>query len=331
MAGESLKGLREERGWSQTELAAWLNKSLGRKYDRAQISRWESGSERTPKAVVDAVETERRTDRPRHAIVVMCGSAKGGVSKTTSALCIAYCLLAQGSKVLLIDCDSQGSATVHLGYSPTQMDQMEVERRTLYYALADDRPLADYIIQTPEPRLDLLPAFMSLADADVELALGKLAPLRQRIGEVRNQYDFIVLDTAPNLGAVTVSALEASDLLLVPCQTEALALVGLRNVLHSLENLRRRRNPGLRMLGILPTLFSARLTQDQATLEDLRRGYGDRYRIFDPIPRATVFAQAAASGVIPLAAVKNIPGRAVFEEIAAAARAAAKEMKAHVA
>jgi chromosome partitioning protein len=330
MAGESLKALREERGWSQTELALWLNEKLGRKYDRAQISRWEGSAERTPKTVADTVEEERSVERPRHASVIMCGNQKGGVAKTETALCLAYCLLGQGAKVLLVDCDSQGSATVHLGYSPQQIDDMEKAHRTLYYALADDRPFTDYIIQTPEPRLDLVPAFVSLSDADVELALGKLTTIRQRIAEVRNHYDYIVLDTAPNLGAVTVSALEASDLLLVPVQTEALALVGLRHVLRSLENLRRRRNPGLRMLGILPTLFSARLTQDQATLEDLRVGYGNRIRVFDPIPRATVYSQAAAAGVIALSAVRNVPGRTVFEEVAAAVRTAAKE-KIHVA
>jgi len=204
---------------------------------------------------------------------------------------------------------------------------MEVERRTLYHALADDRPFTDYVLQTSEPRLDLVPAFVSLSDADVELATGKLTTLRQRIAEVRHLYDYIILDTAPNLGLVTVGALEASDLLLVPVQTESLALVGLRHVLRSLDGLRRRRNPHLEVLGILPTLFSARLTQDQATLADLRRDYGGRYRIYDPIPRATVYGQAAAAGVITLSAVKNVPGRAVFEQVAADVRAAAAERK----
>ncbi|WP_372395383.1 AAA family ATPase [Azospirillum sp. HJ39] len=327
MAGESLKGLREERGWSQGELAAWLNEKLGRKYDRSQVSRWESAAERTPKTVAELVETERGSDRPRHATVVMAGNQKGGTAKTETSLCLAYCLLAQGARVLLVDCDSQGSATVHLGYSPTQIDRMEAERQTLYYALADDRPFTDYILQTSEPRLDLVPAFVSLSDADVELATGKLTTIRHRIGEVRHLYDYIVLDTAPNLGLVTVGALEAADLLLVPVQTESLALVGLRHVLRSLEGLRRRRNPHLEVIGILPTLFSARLTQDKATLEDLWRAYGERYRIYDPIPRATVYGQAAAAGVITLSAVKNVPGRAVFEQVAADVRAAARARK----
>src|SRR5688500_1935825 len=111
MAGESHKTLREERGWSQSEMALWLNEKLGRKYDRAQISRWEGSAERTPKTVADTVEEERCVDRQRHASVIMCGNQKGGVAKTETALCLAYCLLGQGAKVLLIDCDSQGSAT----------------------------------------------------------------------------------------------------------------------------------------------------------------------------------------------------------------------------
>lgn len=328
--GKALRELREQRGWSQFDLAQWLNATLERRYDKAQCSRWERGAESVPVKVAELVARELTSDRPRNAVIIACGNQKGGVAKTETATCLAYLLRERGAKVLLVDCDSQGNASIHIGLTARRIDELEETRRTLYYAMVDDeRAFTDFILPTDEPRVDLVPAFMSLAEADFELASPKgLVTIKERLAEVRDRYDYVILDTAPNLGLVTIGAFEAADLLLVPVQTEAFALLGLKRLMQTVERLQNRKNRNLRVLGLLPTLFGARNSQDQASLEELQRNYGSRFRIFAPVPRATVYGQAAAAGIFTLSLGGRIPGRDAFEEVAAAVREAKEALHA---
>ncbi|NYZ13848.1 AAA family ATPase [Azospirillum sp. RWY-5-1] len=328
--GEALRALREQRGWSQLELAQWLNAALDRKYDKAQCSRWERSAEAVPVKVAELVAHELLESQPRNAVIIACGNQKGGVAKTETATCLAYLLRERGARVLLVDCDSQGNASIHVGLTARRIDELEETRRTLYYAMVDDKTaFTDFILPTDEPRVDLVPAFMSLAEADFELASAKgLVTIKERLAEIRDQYDYVILDTAPNLGLVTIGAFEAADLLLVPVQTEAFALLGLKRLMQTVERLQHRKNRNLRVLGLLPTLFSARNSQDQASLEELQRNYGSRFPIFPPVPRATVYGQAAAAGVFTLSVGGKIPGRDAFEDVANAVRHAKETLHA---
>ncbi|MBP2299747.1 AAA family ATPase [Azospirillum picis] len=334
IGGDDMRQMRERRGENQTQFADWLNGQLGRSYTKAKISRWESGAERIPQQLVDFLAGQTAgqppAGRPRSATFLAVANQKGGVGKTATAVNLAYALTEGGSRVLLIDCDSQSNATVHVGIGNAAIVALEQQRKTLYYVLRSEEPLTSVIMPTDERGLDLAPAGLSLADADVELAADSTGGLvlREKLDEVRQTYDFVVMDCAPNLGLVTANALSAAELVVVPVQTEALALLGVKRLVDTIGRIRRRVNPALRIAGIIPTMYNDRLTQDRATLQELRESYADQVPVFPPIPRATVYSKAAAAGMITLAGDPKAPGAETFREVARQIRAYAQRREA---
>jgi chromosome partitioning protein len=325
MRGEDIKAFREGRSLNQPEFAGWLNKNLGRKYDKAKISRWENGTEKVPAPVISFILKEKIGIVTKHGPALICVAAnrKGGVGKTAFTVNTAS-LLAKHFKVLLIDADPQANATIHLGINSIQRER---EEKTLYYALRASVEahrahgkafdLSEYIVTT-DGGLDVIPSGMRLGDAEAELqsqSSGDCA-LRECLDDgARQTYDFIFVDTPPHFGMLTRNALTAATTVVIPCQTEMLSVTGVEFLLENLDMIRRRANPGVNVIGILPTMFNARLTQDQASLDDIRRLFGVKMRIFDPIPRATVYAQAVAAGQAALAAVPDAPGYEVYQSV----------------
>ncbi|MDQ2104671.1 AAA family ATPase [Azospirillum isscasi] len=330
LGGDEMRQLRERRGENQTQFADWLNDGLGRSYTKAKISRWEGGAERIPQQVQDFLADQTTEDRPRSATFLAIANQKGGVGKTATAVNLAYALTEGGARVLLIDCDSQSNATVHVGVGNAAIVDLEQQRKTLYFVLRSDEPITSVIVPTGERGLDLVPAGLSLADADVELAADSTGGLvlREKLDEVRGTYDFVVMDCAPNLGLVTANALSAAELVIVPVQTEALSLLGVKRLVDTITRIRRRVNPRLKIAGIIPTMYNERLTQDRATLQELRESYADQVPVFPPIPRATVYGKAAAAGMITLAGDPGAPGAETFREVARQIRAYATQREA---
>ncbi|KAA0679822.1 AAA family ATPase [Roseomonas genomospecies 6] len=344
MRGEDIKAFREGRTLNQPDFAAWLNEKLGRKYDKAKISRWENGSEKVPAPVISLLLQEKIGPVTRHGPALICAAAnrKGGVGKTAFTVNTAT-LLARHFKVLLIDADPQANATIHLGINSIERER---EEKTLYYALkasvealksrGKGFDLGDYIVTT-DSGLDVIPSGMRLGDAEAELqsqSSGDCALRECLDGGARQSYDFIFVDTPPHFGMLARNALTAANTVAIPCQTEMLSVAGVEFLLENLDMIRRRANPGVSVLGILPTMFNARLTQDQASLDDIRNLFGTKLRVFGPIPRATVYAQAVAAGRAALEAVPDAPGYEVYQAVADALiqeRARMPEVMAHVA
>jgi|tagenome__1003787_1003787.scaffolds.fasta_scaffold20922568_1 chromosome partitioning protein len=332
MVGEEMKTARERRGWAQQDLASWLNEQLGRRYDRQKISRWESGAERIPKQVSDllaegqsgvfakAVEQESAvsdagTAAHGPALVVAIANQKGGVAKTATAVNLAHLLDTMSMRVLVIDADPQASATIHLGLSPRDMMHAG---RTLASVFSADRPLLDCVQPITTSGVMLIPSSLDLAKTETDLLSEPLAALalRERLVEARAQFDVILIDCPPNLGMMATNAFGAADAILVPCQTELLAIEGIDYLLETVTKIRRRGNPILEILGILPTLYSARNSQDRASLADIHERFSDRLPIFPPVPRATVYAQAVAAGRPAVEADPRAPGADVYREVA---------------
>jgi len=169
------------------------------------------------------------------------------------------------------------------------------------------------------PNLDLVPSSIALAAAESDLrqdVTSAMTAMDEALDSVRSQYHAIVIDCAPVIGVVTLNALATADYALTPCQTEPHAIIGLEHLYDTIGKVRRRNNPLLQILGIVPTMYNARLSQDRASLEDIHSLWGQTVRIFEPIPRATVYAQAAGANVITLAGDAGAPGLETYVDVA---------------
>ncbi len=319
--GNIMKAVREKRGATGEQFAAMLNQRLSRRYDKAKISRWESGGEAIPPDVAGVIALWRlsyeRTGKP---VITAVALQKGGTGKSTTTIGLAFVLAIAGARVLIVDNDSQGNATLHTGFTESSIAKLAKEGRTLHHTLLGETETRKAISRTSIANLDILPASIHLAVAEMKLANGtgdeaKLR-LKQVIADVRDDYDFVVIDTGPSLGLLTLSALAAAHRVLIPVQTESFAITGFHHLIDTVDDVRKRLNNGLQVLGILPTMYSARQSQDRESLDEIRKKAGSAVRVFEPIPKSTIYAQAAAGRRIPHDVDPGAPGLSSYIAIA---------------
>jgi len=315
---EELKGIRQARNENQADFATWLNSQLDRRYTKAQISRWECGSDPIP-SVLEVLLREKTPVPGKPSLtttILSVANQKGGVGKTTTAVNISYGLAKKGYRVLMIDVDPQANLTIHVGQNPFSLDR---EKKTLYYALFQknepaegtnahqgifdaEEPefsLSEFIIPASESvPLFLVPSSISLASADMELLSepGADRVLKEALRSVSKDFDFIVLDCPPQFGYLTTNALTASHLTLIPVQCELLAQVGIPLLFNTISKIRRRGNRNLEVLGILPTMANLRQTEDRNVLKAIKDTWGDKITVFPSVARSTVYAQSTAAG-----------------------------------
>ena len=228
------------------------------------------------------------TEEPSLQRVIVFANQKGGVAKTTTTLNLAVAFKEQGFRVLVIDLDPQGNLTMSQGMNPDSIE------RSMFDVLVHRLPISE-IIHVAE--VDVAVSSIDLAGAELALSsmIGRERALEKSLLEVRDKYDFIMIDTPPSLGLLTINAFVAATGVIVPVQCEYLSLRGLVQLENTLAMVRENLNPDVKIEGILPTMFDRRTLHSREAVEILEENFGDL--VFKTRIRKTVrYAEAPVKG-----------------------------------
>jgi chromosome partitioning protein len=245
---------------------------------------------------------------PGETQVIALANQKGGVAKTTTTLNLGVAFAEQGFKVLLVDLDPQGNLTMSQGLNPDTIE------RSMFDVLVHRMPITQ-VIETRE--VDIAVSSIDLAGADMALSsqIGRERALEKGLAPVRDNYDFILIDTPPSLGLLTINAFVAATGVLVPVQTEYLSLRGLVQLENTLSMVRENLNPKVSIIGIVPTMYDKRITHSREADEILRENFGGL--VYKTRIRKTIrFAEAPVKGTSVLAYEPNGEAAGMYRDLA---------------
>ncbi|PEI86837.1 sporulation initiation inhibitor protein Soj [Bacillus toyonensis] len=223
--------------------------------------------------------------------IIAIANQKGGVGKTTTSVNLGAGLAQVGKKVLLVDIDAQGNATTGVGIEKSELDQC------IYNVLVEDADVQGVIRKPATENLDVLPATIQLAGAEIELVptISREVRLQRALQPVRDEYDYIIIDCPPSLGLLTINALTAADSVIIPVQCEYYALEGLSQLLNTVRLVQKHLNKDLAIQGVLLTMLDARTNLGIQVIDEVKKYFRDKvYRSI--IPRNVRLSEAPSHG-----------------------------------
>ncbi|MFZ4862601.1 ParA family protein [Sphingobacterium sp. Mn56C] len=224
--------------------------------------------------------------------IIAIANQKGGVGKTTTSINLAASLAVLEYKTLLVDADPQANSTSGIGFDPRNI------KASVYECLVNDLSPREAIQATDTPNLDLLPAHIDLVGAEIEMINlnEREYKMKKMLDEVKDEYDFVIIDCSPSLGLITINALTASDSVIIPVQCEYFALEGLGKLLNTIKIVQNRLNTNLEIEGILLTMYDVRLRLSNQVVDEVRTHFTNL--VFDTIiQRNTRLSEAPSFGI----------------------------------
>jgi len=251
--------------------------------------------------------------------IITIANQKGGVGKTTTTINLAASLAKKGKKVLIIDVDPQTNATTSLGFNRNDYEY------NVYHVLTGIKKISEVILKTEIENLDIVPANIGLVGIDKEFynssKKNRELLLKKALEPVNDKYDYIMIDSPPALGPITINALGAADSVIIPIQCEFFALEGLAQLLNTINLLKKSINPKLRIKGFLPTMYSENNNLSKQVLDDLSHHFKDKLFLdnrndFIIIPRNVKVAESPSFGKPVIEYAKKSKGAIAYTDLA---------------
>ncbi|MHB8171696.1 MAG: ParA family protein [Thermincolia bacterium] len=243
--------------------------------------------------------------------IMAIANQKGGVAKTTTAVNLSSCLATMGKRVLLVDMDPQGNTSSGMGVEKEKLEHC------IYDLLINEAPLSSVLLPSEIQGLDIIPATIQLAGAEIELVtvISREVKLKKALTSAKEKYDYIIIDCPPSLGLLTLNALTAADSLIIPIQCEYYALEGLGQLMNTINLVQKHLNPDLHIEGVVLTMFDARTNLGIQVIDEVKNHFRDKvYTTI--IPRNVRLSEAPSHGQPIITYDPKSKGAEVYQELA---------------